>query len=153
MEPAEPDGPTRDARRRLPRPDRSGAARLTTACAPSWTLTVANLRSFVRDRAALFWTLAFPVIFVILFGTIFSGGGTPTTRSAGSTRTARRPSAALRDAASRGRLLELIDGTDLETASSRCLTGDVDAIIVVPEGLGDAIDGGGDGRLADPGRS
>ena len=37
-------------------------------------LTAANLRSFTRDRAALFWTLAFPVVFVILFGTIFSGG-------------------------------------------------------------------------------
>ena len=34
----------------------------------SSTLTAANLRSFVRDRAALFWTLFFPVIFVILFG-------------------------------------------------------------------------------------
>jgi len=27
--------------------------------------------------SALFWTLAFPILFVILFGTIFSGGGTP----------------------------------------------------------------------------
>jgi hypothetical protein len=39
------------------------------------TLTVANIRSFIRDRAALFWTLAFPLIFILLFGTIFSGGG------------------------------------------------------------------------------
>ena len=37
-------------------------------------LTAANLRSFTRDRAALFWTFFFPVIFVILFGTIFAGG-------------------------------------------------------------------------------
>ena len=27
-------------------------------------LTVANLKSFIRDRAALFWTIAFPLIFV-----------------------------------------------------------------------------------------
>jgi hypothetical protein len=38
-----------------------------------FALTVANIRSFVRDRAALFWTLAFPLIFVVLFGLIFSG--------------------------------------------------------------------------------
>ena len=44
-------------------------------------LTLANLRSFVRDRAALFWTLAFPVLFVIIFGAIFSGP--PTTTSYG----------------------------------------------------------------------
>src|SRR3954454_13831658 len=34
-------------------------------------LTVANLRSYVRDRSALFWTLAFPLIFIVLFGLIF----------------------------------------------------------------------------------
>ncbi len=38
-------------------------------------LTVANVRSFVRDRAALFWTLAFPLIFIFLFGFIFQGSG------------------------------------------------------------------------------
>src|SRR2546425_12675972 len=37
-------------------------------------LTAANMKSFLRDRAALFWTLAFPLIFVVLFGSIFSGG-------------------------------------------------------------------------------
>ncbi len=39
-------------------------------------LTIANIRSFMRDRAALFWTLAFPIVFVLLFGTIFGGNGT-----------------------------------------------------------------------------
>ena len=38
-------------------------------------LTIANVRSFVRDRAALFWTLAFPLIFIFLFGFIFQGSG------------------------------------------------------------------------------
>ena len=38
-------------------------------------LTVANIKSFMRDRAALFWTLAFPLIFIFLFGSIFPGGG------------------------------------------------------------------------------
>ena len=37
-------------------------------------MTLANIRSFYRDRASLFWTLAFPIIFVVLFGSIFSGG-------------------------------------------------------------------------------
>ena len=27
-------------------------------------LTVANIKSYLRDRAALFWTLAFPLIFI-----------------------------------------------------------------------------------------
>jgi ABC-2 type transport system permease protein len=37
----------------------------------------ASVKEFVRDRAALFWTLAFPVLFIILFGLIFSGNGAP----------------------------------------------------------------------------
>ena len=39
------------------------------------TLTLANIRSYVRDRAALFWTLAFPLVFIVMFGLIFQGGG------------------------------------------------------------------------------
>ena len=29
----------------------------------------------MRDRAALFWTLAFPLVFIVLFGLIFQGSG------------------------------------------------------------------------------
>ena len=38
-------------------------------------LYVAAQKSFMRDRMALFWTLAFPVLFILLFGVIFSGSG------------------------------------------------------------------------------
>src|ERR1035437_136221 len=38
-------------------------------------LTVANMKGLVRDRAALFWTFFFPILFVLLFGVLFSGSG------------------------------------------------------------------------------
>ena len=38
-----------------------------------FALTLANIRSYIRDRAALFWTLAFPLVFIVLFGLIFQG--------------------------------------------------------------------------------
>lgn len=41
-------------------------------------LYIANLKEFVRDRAALFWTFAFPIVFIVMFGAIFSGGGSHT---------------------------------------------------------------------------
>src|SRR4029450_4565826 len=41
---------------------------------PLLALTAANIRSYVRDRAALFWTLAFPLIFIFMFGFIFQDG-------------------------------------------------------------------------------
>ncbi|HUZ01481.1 MAG TPA: ABC transporter permease [Thermomicrobiaceae bacterium] len=37
-------------------------------------MIVANLKMTLRNRAALFWLLAFPVIFIVLFGYLFSGG-------------------------------------------------------------------------------
>ena len=36
-------------------------------------LLIADLKQFVRDRTALFFTFAFPVLFMIMFGLIFSG--------------------------------------------------------------------------------
>ena len=101
-------------------------------------LTAANLRSFVRDRAALFWTLAFPVVFVILFGTIFSGGSSDYTLGwvdeDGSP-----PAAALREAFVTNAPVELVDGT-LEASRERMIAGDLDGILVIPAGLAAAIE-------------
>jgi len=36
---------------------------------------IANAKEFLRDRGALFWMLAFPIIFTVIFGIVFSGGG------------------------------------------------------------------------------
>ncbi len=37
-------------------------------------LYIANLKEFLRFRMSLFWTIAFPVIFILLFGAVFSKG-------------------------------------------------------------------------------
>ncbi len=37
-------------------------------------LFIAQLKEFTRDTGGLFWTLAFPVLFTIVFGMVFSGG-------------------------------------------------------------------------------
>ncbi len=36
---------------------------------------IANLKEFIRDKAGLFWLLAFPVVFIGLFGLLFTNGG------------------------------------------------------------------------------
>lgn len=38
-------------------------------------LYIASMKEFMRDRMAIFWTLGFPAMFILIFGVVFSGGG------------------------------------------------------------------------------
>ena len=38
-------------------------------------LLIADLKQFFRDRTALFFTFAFPILFIFIFGWVFSGAG------------------------------------------------------------------------------
>jgi ABC-2 type transport system permease protein len=58
-----------DARRA---PDRSGGR-----WQPFRSLSRAMFRGFTRDRAALFFSLLFPVMFLLLFGSIYKSSSTP----------------------------------------------------------------------------
>jgi len=100
-------------------------------------LTVANVKSFTRDRAALFWTLLFPLIFVVLFGSIFSGGSTQ--RKIGFADADASPASAQLKAAF-GSLpnTTLVDGTEEELLASM-KKGDVSTVIVVPRGYAQTI--------------
>lgn len=111
-------------------------------------LTGANLRSFVRDRAALFWTLAFPVVFIILFGTIFSGGSSDYTLG-WVDQDGSAPVAQLRQAFEANAPVELVDGA-IDDARAKMRAGDLDGIIVIPKGLGEAVAAGQGGGAAGP---
>jgi ABC-2 type transport system permease protein len=109
------------------------------------SLSRANLKSFVRDRAALFWTLAFPILFVILFGTIFSGGGTPKYDLGWVDQDNSPVSAHLRSAFAGVTGLTLHDGS-LDAEKAAMQDGDIDGVIAVPAGLAAAaaaLNGGG----------
>jgi ABC-2 type transport system permease protein len=103
-------------------------------------LTVANIKSFTRDRAAMFWTLAFPLIFVILFGSIFSGGSS--TRTIGFADLDASPaSSALESAFSSVGSLKLEAGSE-DDLVARMKKGELSAVIVVPKGYGDTVAAG-----------
>jgi ABC-2 type transport system permease protein len=107
-------------------------------------LTIANIRSYVRDRAALFWTLAFPLIFIFMFGFIFQSGGesrltlgwVDEDRSAAATQ--------LREGFRAQEGTELVDGSR-DDSLGRMRQGDVDGVIVVPAGYGEAVTAGAGG--------
>ncbi len=101
-------------------------------------LTVANIKSFTRDRAALFWTLAFPLIFVILFGSIFSGGNSD--RTIGFADLDGTPaSATLEGAFATVSNVKLVDGAEADLLA-RMRKGEVSAVIVVPAGYATAVE-------------
>jgi len=101
-------------------------------------LTVANIRSLVRDRAALFWTIFFPIMFVFLFGWIF-GGNADARIAVGFVDMDNTPiSNTIKSALSGPDVPITLQVGSLEDEKAAMQRGDVAAIIVVPKGLGDA---------------
>ncbi len=101
-------------------------------------LTVANIRSFTRDRSALFWTLAFPLIFVVLFGSIFSGGNA--NRTIGFADLDATPaSTQLRSTFAAIPNVELAEGTP-DDLLARMRKGELSAVVVVPKGYATTVE-------------
>ncbi len=102
-------------------------------------LTIANLKSYLRDRSGMFWTLAFPIVFVLLFGAIFSGAGSGTRYTLGWVdEDGTAASAALRTVFGQVDVLEL-EPDDLAASLEAMRSGDVTAVVVVPKGYGDTL--------------
>ncbi|MBA2380623.1 MAG: ABC transporter permease [Chloroflexi bacterium] len=100
-------------------------------------LTLANIKSFTRDRSALFWTLAFPLIFVVPFGSIFSGRNNQ--RTIGFADVDGTPaSAQLKTAFGAVDGVHLVDGSEADLVA-RMKKGEVTAVIIVPKGYGDTV--------------
>jgi ABC-2 type transport system permease protein len=100
-------------------------------------LTVANIRGYLRDRQALFWTLAFPLIFVVLFGSIF-GGGSDQRTVAWVDEDATTASAQLRAAFAAAPSVKLVD-LDRTAALEAMKKGDNSGVIVVPKGYAETL--------------
>jgi len=101
-------------------------------------LTVANVRSLVRDRAALFWTIVFPVMFVFLFGWIFGGSGDTRISVGFVDQDGTQVSSGIQQAFGNVDLVVLKTGT-LEEEKAAMQRGDVSAVIVIPAGTQAAV--------------
>ncbi len=101
-------------------------------------LTNANIRSYLRDRAAVFWTLAFPLVFIVLLGLIFQGGGGAVLTLGWVDTDKSEASTTLRSGFTALDGVTLVE-TTREDALEQMQTGTVDAVIVVPEGYAGAL--------------
>ena len=105
---------------------------------PLIALTIANIRSYVRDRQALFWTLAFPLIFIFLFGSIFSGGFNKT-KIGWVDEDPSQPAGLLRNTFTQASSIDLIEG-DRATILDKMEHGAVSGVVIVPKGFGAGFD-------------
>jgi ABC-2 type transport system permease protein len=104
-------------------------------------LTIANITSFRRDPATLFWTIAFPVTFMVLFGLIFSGGGSTRFDVGWVDLDGTPASRALATSPALSAVFDLRTGASEEEQLAAMRAGEVRAVIVVPAGFGAAASG------------
>ncbi|MGO8949924.1 MAG: ABC transporter permease [Ktedonobacterales bacterium] len=95
----------------------------------------ANIREFVRDRAALFWTFAFPLIFIILFGLIYGNSGTVSYNLVVVDHDNTASSQRLAEAFKAAPFFN-IKNESQQTATAGVKDGTVDILIVIPSGFG-----------------
>lgn len=101
-------------------------------------LLLANLREFARDRMALFWTLAFPVMFILIFGLIY---GSPSAFRSNLGLVIEDQGAASQQLKQRfadTQVFEIsIGDRDAELAALH--SGERDAVLIIPSGVSAAI--------------
>lgn len=104
-------------------------------------LYLASLKEFVRDRMAMFWTLAFPIFFIVLFGIIFSGNN-DTSFDIGVVVEDDGPiGAAIGQVFGQVEVFNVTEG-EREALLEELRRGNLRIVIIVPEGLSDAVTSG-----------
>ncbi len=98
-------------------------------------LYLANLREFERDRIALFWTFAFPIAFILLFGLVFSSSNNNTSFDIGLVVADQGPVATgLARAFQSVGAFKITEGTQAEILA-KLKKGDLRAVVIIPQGI------------------
>ena len=118
---------------------------------------IAELKMFFRDRAALFWTIAFPTVMMVVFGLFNFGNFEPP--EVGIVDNAKNDSSRVLVSVLKGEfdgepLFNVPESDDPEVLREEILEGDITAMMVIPEGFGEGgspsvIDFTFDGRSAE----
>ncbi|MBC7098607.1 ABC transporter permease [Candidatus Bipolaricaulota bacterium] len=106
-----------------------------------WGLIAAETKELLRDRAGLFWMLGFPVIFILLFGFVFSGSE-EVHFELGVVGGSDPASQGLLEALKRVPVLTVHQGAQ-EEELAELRAGRRDGVLVIPAGLSERPDEGG----------
>ncbi|MBI1729607.1 ABC transporter permease [Candidatus Acetothermia bacterium] len=106
---------------------------------PLISLYRSSLKEYSRDRMAMFWTLAFPIFFILLFGAIFSGNSSDTVFDVGVVaEDSGQIASALDQAFEHVDAFNVIKGSRDELMG-KLKKGDVRVVIIIPAGFSEAI--------------
>ena len=96
-------------------------------------LYIAEVKEYIRDRMAVFWTMAFPLLFIVMFGLIFSGGDSGFSLDVGLVTQGSDPaSAGVVEGFRRMPIFELTESADLESELAALRAGDRDMVVSFP---------------------
>ena len=101
-------------------------------------LYLSNLREFTRNRLAMFWSVAFPVLFILLFGATFSGTGDTTFNVGVAVEDSGKIGLALAQAFDGVQAFHVSEGTTAKLLAN-LKQGKLSAVIVIPDGLSAAV--------------
>jgi len=104
-----------------------------------------DLISFFRSKSTVFWTLAFPLMMMFLFSSMF--GGSVTYKIAYVNNDSGKLSEALLKALNSTNITRLMEFSDLEEAKSVVREGEGAAVLLIPEGFTENLTGGGTSTL------
>jgi ABC-2 type transport system permease protein len=97
-------------------------------------LYLSNLREFTRNRLAMFWSVAFPVLFILLFGTTFSGTSDTTFNVGVAVEDSGYIGSALAQAFDGVQAFRVTQGTTTDLLEN-LKQGKLSAVIVIPDGV------------------
>jgi len=102
-------------------------------------LTLAQLRLFSRNRQVLFWSLFFPIIFMIMLGSFFGNGNSNTTKIflVDQDQTAASKSFVAELEATKA--VKLIIGTETTKAMKDLKHGENELIVIIPQGYENSL--------------
>lgn len=108
---------------------------------PFYKLLVANFRQFFRDKTTMFFTFAFPVLFMLIFGLVFSGEGDISYNIGLVREDNSAAGAAIAEAISQVPIFEITEG-ELDEMLEQFEEGEFNGVILIPEDIESRISRG-----------
>ncbi|MCR8632551.1 ABC transporter permease [Paenibacillus radicis (ex Xue et al. 2023)] len=105
-------------------------------------LTLAQLRIFIRNRQVLFWTLLFPVFFMVMLGSFLGNGNSVSLEGVVIDQDQTTQSQTISGLMKSSAIVKATESQDAEQALAQLKQGDTQFVLIIPKGTGQTIQSG-----------